>query len=50
MEDLVYVAIIVAFFAVAALFVRACDSIVGPETLDLSQSTEPLPESAREVA
>jgi hypothetical protein len=29
--DLVYIAVIVAFFAVAALFVVACDRIVGHE-------------------
>ena len=31
MADIVYVAIIVAFFALAALFVRACDKVIGPD-------------------
>jgi hypothetical protein len=29
MSDLVYVAVLVAFFGLAALFVAACDRIVG---------------------
>ena len=29
MADIVYVAIIVAFFALATLFVHACDKIIG---------------------
>lgn len=31
MADIVYVAIIVAFFALATLFVQACDKIIGPD-------------------
>lgn len=31
MNDFAYVAIIIAFFALAALFVRACDRIIGPD-------------------
>ena len=31
MSDIIYVAVIVAFFALAALFVRACDRIIGPD-------------------
>lgn len=31
MNDFVFVAIIVAFFALAALFVKACDRIIGPD-------------------
>lgn len=31
MNDFAYVAIIFAFFALAALFVKACDRIIGPE-------------------
>ncbi|MGZ4133438.1 MAG: hypothetical protein ACXVWF_10340 [Actinomycetota bacterium] len=32
MGDVVFLAILVAFFALAVVFVRACDRIVGPET------------------
>ncbi len=31
MADLVFVAIIVAFFALAALFVKGCDLIIGSD-------------------
>ncbi len=31
MGDLVFLLVIVAFFALAVLFVRACDRIIGPE-------------------
>jgi hypothetical protein len=31
MADLVYVAVLLIFFSLAALFVAACDRIVGPE-------------------
>jgi hypothetical protein len=31
MRDLVMVATVVAFFALAVLYVRACDRIVGPD-------------------
>jgi hypothetical protein len=30
MKDLVFVAVVIAFFLLAALFVRACEAIVGP--------------------
>lgn len=31
MADLIYLAVTLAFFAVAALFVVACDRIIGPD-------------------
>jgi hypothetical protein len=31
MRDVVYVALTIAFFALAALLVRGCDRIVGPD-------------------
>ena len=31
MTDVILVAIIVAFFAVSVLFVRACERIIGPD-------------------
>jgi hypothetical protein len=33
MRDLVFVAVIIGFFAVAALYVRACAKITGPDDL-----------------
>jgi hypothetical protein len=29
-SDIVFVAVVIAFFLVAALFVRVCEAIVGP--------------------
>jgi hypothetical protein len=34
-NDLTYVAILIAFFALAALFVIACDKIIGPDEIAL---------------
>lgn len=31
MGDVVYLLLIAAFFALAALFVRACEAIIGPD-------------------
>lgn len=39
MADIVFVAVVVVFFALAALFVVACDRIVGPD--ELSSSADP---------
>ena len=36
MADVVFVAVVVAFFALAALFVVACDRIIGPDELPTS--------------
>ena len=30
MRDIVFIAVVVAFFLLAALFVRACEAIIGP--------------------
>jgi hypothetical protein len=55
MLDLVYVAVVVAFFAVAGGYVVACDRIIGPEPEGLvaadggSPDAEPESES-EEVA
>jgi hypothetical protein len=32
MGDVVFLAILIGFFTLAVLFVRACDRIVGPDT------------------
>ena len=37
MRDLVFLAAIVGFFALAALVVAACDRIVGPDPADLDR-------------
>jgi hypothetical protein len=38
MNDVAFIAIILAFFAAAALFVAACDRIIGPDE-DISSRT-----------
>ena len=38
MADLLYVAVTVAFFALAAGFVRVCDHIIGPDPLPESEA------------
>jgi hypothetical protein len=49
MADVIYLAILFAFFGVAALFVVACDKIIGPDDVALregltSAPTTPTPE------
>jgi hypothetical protein len=42
--DLIYVAVLIAFFALAALFVVACDRIIGSEAQTAASGTrEPVP-------
>ena len=43
MADLIYVAVIIAFFAVAALFVVACDHIIGADDSAVTGTREPAP-------
>ena len=38
MRDLVFLAVIVGFFALAALVVAACDRIVGPDPADFDHT------------
>jgi hypothetical protein len=47
MADLIYVAVLFAFFGIAALFVVACDKIIGPDDVALREglSTSPTPDS-----
>lgn len=40
MLDVLFVAVLVAFFAVAWLFVRACDRIIGPEELSAGEADD----------
>jgi hypothetical protein len=41
--DLIFVAVIVAFFAVAGLFVAACDHIIGADESTHTGTREPAP-------
>jgi hypothetical protein len=44
MADLVYLLITIGFFAIAALFVKACEAIIGPDEFAVPASfdvTEP---------
>ena len=40
MADVLFLAILVVFFAIAVVFVRACDHIIGP---DLEAGVAPTP-------
>jgi hypothetical protein len=49
MADLVYLLITVGFFALAAVFVKACEAIMGPDELAVPagrDETEPEPLAA----
>jgi hypothetical protein len=46
MADLIYVAVIIAFFGLAALFVVACDRIIGADVSAVTGTREPAPEPA----
>ena len=48
MADLLFVAVIIAFFAVCLLLIKACDHIIGPDTgqLDEDDTTASLEEVA----
>jgi hypothetical protein len=48
MLDLVYVAVVVAFFAAAAGYVVACDRIIGPDPEDLDDADGGTPDPALE--
>jgi hypothetical protein len=52
MADLIYVAVLFAFFGIAALFVVACDKIIGPDDVALREglSTTPEPEAEQRRA
>jgi len=54
MADVIYIAVMFAFFAVAALFVVACDKIIGPDEVALNEGvhapTEPEAEQRRAAA
>jgi hypothetical protein len=46
-SDFGFVAIVVVFFVLAGLFVRACDRIVGPEEQQATGASAPV-ETARD--
>ena len=47
MADLIYLAALFAFFGIAALFVFACDKIIGPDDVALNEglTTAPTPDA-----
>ena len=51
MADLIYVSVLIAFFAVAALFTVACDKIIGPDDVALREglAAAPTPTPAPET-
>ena len=52
MQDVIYLAVLAAFFAVAGLFAYACDRIIGPDEEALAEgargTVEPEPEPGPE--
>jgi hypothetical protein len=50
MNDFAFVAIILAFFAVAVLFVVACDRIIGPDEDELAASPHLEPDQEKVAA
>jgi hypothetical protein len=51
-NDVTFVLILLAFFAISALFVVACDRIIGPDEATLSDEIvgEPEPEQPERLA
>jgi hypothetical protein len=43
MADLIFISVLLAFFAVAGLFVVACDKIIGPDDVALREGLTGLP-------
>ena len=43
MADLIYVAMLIAFFVIAGLFVVACDKIIGPDDVALREGLNGAP-------
>jgi hypothetical protein len=50
MNDFAFVAIMLAFFVLAWLFVGACDRIIGPDEEALPTTTSSQPEEPEQVA
>jgi hypothetical protein len=45
MADVIFLAIMVAFFALAVLFVRGCERVIGPD-VEAARDAEPSSERA----
>lgn len=43
MADLIYVSIIVAFFALCVMYLKWCDRIIGPDDLDAERDRSSSP-------
>jgi len=50
MADVIFVLVIVAFFAAMVLLVKACDHVIGPEALVTSSRETPAPAAGDEGA
>ena len=50
MEDLIFIALLVAFFALALLFVRACERIIGPDVEATRVDAESQPSDSQVAA
>lgn len=42
MRDIVFIAVVIAFFLLAALFVRACEALMGPFDDQLLDGPQPV--------
>ena len=50
MADVLFVAVLIAFFALAAVFVRACDHIIGVELESASGEDAAKPDAELDAA
>lgn len=50
MSDLIYLAVIVGFFAVAFGLLRACEHIIGPDTTTASAPATPVADDVEVAA
>jgi hypothetical protein len=48
-EDLIFIAILVAFFALALAFIKACERIIGPD-VEATRIEQDAPSSDSQVA
>jgi hypothetical protein len=48
--DVIYVAVIIGFFVLAAGYITACDRIIGADPDELTEGGEPDPEEGRDRA
>jgi hypothetical protein len=54
MGDFIFIMVMIGFFALAALFVKACDWIIGPDDVALAErgagTSEPEPGGGEQAA